>query len=120
VKPGPALLHLLKSYVPASEQIRDAIAKPTPENESRAWDAVSPTVDILRDIYDYSSDLRKSFILIKKALTNLVIESGLPKLLGVLCQGDVSKNLERNQGLAKLFAELLDFVFEFDHLKVKH
>lgn len=45
--------------MPASEQIRDAIAKPTPENETRAWDAVSPTVDILRDIYDYSADLRK-------------------------------------------------------------
>lgn len=59
VKPGPALLHLLRSYVPASEQIRDAIAKPTPENESRAWEAVSPTVDILRDIYDYSADLSK-------------------------------------------------------------
>ncbi|KAK4518786.1 uncharacterized protein ATC70_009009 [Mucor velutinosus] len=103
VKPGPALLHLLKSYVPASDQIRDAIAKPTPENESRAWDAVSPTVDILRDIYDYSADLQE----------------GLPKLLSVLCQGDVSKNLERNQGLAKLFAELLDFVFEFDHLKMR-
>lgn len=39
-------------------------------------------------------------------------------MLGVLCQGDVSKNLEKNQGLAKLFAELLDFVFEFDHLKM--
>ncbi|GAA5805313.1 hypothetical protein EDC94DRAFT_639395 [Helicostylum pulchrum] len=102
VKPGPALLHLLRSYVPASEQIRDAIAKPTPENESRAWEAVSPTVDILRDIYDYSADLKE----------------GLPKLLSVLCQGDVSKNLEKNQGLAKLFAELLDFVFEFDHLKM--
>lgn len=59
VKPGPALLHLLNSYVPASELIRDAIAKPTSENELRAWDAVSPTVDILRDIYEYSSDLRK-------------------------------------------------------------
>lgn len=124
VKPGPALLHLLNSYVPASEQIRDAIAKPTSENELRAWDAVSPTVDILRDIYEYSSDLRKvsnripyqfSFILIF-----ICIEEGLPKLLSVLCQGDVNKNLEKNQGLAKLFAELLDFVFEFDHLKVKY
>ncbi|CAO3657596.1 unnamed protein product [Mucor hiemalis] len=103
VKPGPALLHLLNSYVPASELIRDAITKPTSENELRAWDAVSPTVDILRDIYEYSSDLQED----------------LPKLLSVLCQGDVNKNLEKNQGLAKLFAELLDFVFEFDHLKMR-
>lgn len=48
----------------------------------------------------------------------MLLEEGLPKLLSVLCQGDVSKNLEKNQGLAKLFAELLDFVFEFDHLKM--
>ncbi|KAI8641787.1 hypothetical protein BD408DRAFT_202134 [Parasitella parasitica] len=102
VEPGPALLLLLKNYVPASDQIRDAIAKPTPENESKAWDAVTPTVDFLRNIYGYSADLQE----------------GLPKLLGVLCQGDVSKNLEKNQGLAKLFAELLDFVFEFDNLKM--
>ncbi|KAI8991081.1 hypothetical protein BDF20DRAFT_842543 [Mycotypha africana] len=103
VRPGPTLLSLLKSYVPASEQIRDAIAKPTHENETRAWDAVAPTVDILREIYDYSADLQE----------------GLPELLSVLCQGDVNKNLETNQGLAKLFAELLDFVFEFDHLKMR-
>lgn len=51
-------------------------------------------------------------------MTKDLIEEGLPTLLGVLCQGDVSKNLEKNQGLAKLFAELLDFVFEFDHLKM--
>ena len=43
---------------------------------------------------------------------------GVPKILDVLCQGDVGKNLERHQGLTKLFADILDFVFEFDHLKV--
>lgn len=48
------------------------------------------------------------------------IEENLPKLLSILCEGDVNKNLEKNQGLAKLFAELLDFVFEFDHLKVRN
>lgn len=69
VKPGPALLHLLKSYVPASDQIREAIAKPTPENEATAWDAVAPTVDILRDIYDYSTELRK-YIYIRHHLVN--------------------------------------------------
>lgn len=103
IKPGPTLLSLLESYVPASELIRDAIMKPTPENEAKAWDAVSPTVDALRDVYDYSIDLAQY----------------LPKLLSVLCEGDVNKNLEKNQGLAKLFAELLDFVFEFDSLKMR-
>ncbi|KAI7908233.1 uncharacterized protein BX663DRAFT_493468 [Cokeromyces recurvatus] len=102
IKPVPTLLHLLKNYVPASEQISNAIAKPTPENDSKAWDAVSSTVNILRDIYEYSNDLKEN----------------LPTLLTVLCQGDVNKNLEKNRGLAKLFAELLDFVFEFDQIKM--
>ncbi|KAI8983019.1 hypothetical protein BDB01DRAFT_792072 [Pilobolus umbonatus] len=101
--PGPSLLQSLRNYSPASDQIRDAIAKPTPENESKAWDAVSPTIRMLRDIYDYSSNL----------------QNGLPKVLAVLCEGDANKNLEKNQGLAKLFAELLDFVFEFDNLKMR-
>ena len=61
IKPGPTLLSLLKSYVPASELIRDAIMRPTPENEAKAWDAVSPTVDVLRDVFDYSIDLGMIF-----------------------------------------------------------
>jgi hypothetical protein len=60
VQPGPGLLELLKGYVPASDQIRDAIAKPTPENEKRALNAVSPTVDILRDIFEYATHLGNS------------------------------------------------------------
>jgi hypothetical protein len=39
--------------------------------------------------------------------------------LNILCQGDVNKNLQTHQGLTKLFADVLDFVFEFDHLKVR-
>jgi hypothetical protein len=53
-------------------------------------------------------------------LHSFFLEDGLPKLLNVLCKGgDVTSNLEKNQGLAKLFADVLDFVFEFDHLKVR-
>lgn len=48
------------------------------------------------------------------------IEENIPRLLNVLCQGgDVNKNLETHQGLTKLFADMLDFVFEFDYLKVQ-
>ncbi|KAI8384265.1 uncharacterized protein BYT42DRAFT_511694 [Radiomyces spectabilis] len=104
VKPGPALLASLKNYTSASELIREAIATPNPENENRAWDAVLPTVDVLREFYDYAADLKEN----------------MPRLLNVLCQGDVNKNLEKHQGLTKLFADLLDFVFEFDHLKMRH
>ncbi|KAI7871573.1 hypothetical protein BDF14DRAFT_1762477 [Spinellus fusiger] len=104
VQPGPRLLQVLGQYTSGSTLIRDAIATPNPENENKAWEAVLPTVDMLRDFYDYAGDLGK----------------GLPRLLDVLCQGNVSKNLEEHQGLTKLLADLLDFVFEFDHLKMRN
>lgn len=39
-------------------------------------------------------------------------------LLNVLCEDGVTKDLDRHPGLTKLFADILDFVFEFDYLKV--
>ncbi|CDH55283.1 protein fam49b isoform 1 [Lichtheimia corymbifera JMRC:FSU:9682] len=104
VQPAPDLLGSLRSYRSASELIREAIASPTTENENRAWDAVLPTVDMLRDFYEYASEL----------------EENIPRLLDVLCQGDVNKNLEKHQGLTRLFADILDFVFEFDFLKMRN
>lgn len=42
-------------------------------------------------------------------------------LLNVLCKdGGTTKDLDRNPGLTKLFAEILDFVFEFDNLKIQN
>ena len=61
VQPAPSLLESLKNYRSASDFIRDAIASPTPENEDKAWDAVSPTVDMLRDFYEYASELGKYY-----------------------------------------------------------
>ncbi|KAI9315814.1 hypothetical protein BX666DRAFT_1878434 [Dichotomocladium elegans] len=104
VLPMPDLLKSLQAYRPASEMIRDAIAFPTPENENKAWDAVLPTVDMLRDFFEYASEL----------------EENVPRLLNVLCKGDVNKNLEQHQGLTRLFADILDFVFEFDYLKMRN
>jgi hypothetical protein len=36
----------------------------------------------------------------------------------VLCKDGTTKDLDRHPGLTKLFADLLDFVFEFDYIKV--
>lgn len=121
VQPAPDLLGSLRSYRSASELIREAIASPTTENENRAWDAVLPTVDMLRDFYEYASELGKIKLINHFALLtiNFLIEENIPRLLDVLCQGDVNKNLEKHQGLTRLFADILDFVFEFDFLKVK-
>ncbi|KAI9268297.1 hypothetical protein BDA99DRAFT_505438 [Phascolomyces articulosus] len=103
VQPGPSLLSSLRQYKSASTEVRNAIASPTQENEDIAWRAVLPIVDMLREFHGYSSDLRE----------------GVPRILDVLCQGEVGKNLEKHQGLTKLFADILDFVFEFDHLKMR-
>lgn len=59
VQPNSSLLKSLKEYKPASDSIRNAIAQPTIENEDKAWNAVLPTVDMLRQFYHYSSELGK-------------------------------------------------------------
>lgn len=62
VQPAPNLLGLLRNYKPASELVREAIATPTSENEDKAWDAVQPVVDMLRDFFEYATDLGKCVI----------------------------------------------------------
>lgn len=47
-----------------------------------------------------------------------ILEDAYPKLLKILCEGNVRKNIEQYQALTKLLAEILDFAFEFDYLKV--
>ncbi|KAI7816881.1 hypothetical protein BC939DRAFT_467631 [Gamsiella multidivaricata] len=47
------------------------------------------------------------------------IENCLPQILQTLCIGDVNKNLEKHQTLARILCRLLDFVFEFDSLKMR-
>ncbi|GAN08339.1 FAM49 family protein [Mucor ambiguus] len=106
VQPNSNLLNILKEYKPASDEIRNAIATPNQENEDKAWNAILPTVDALREFYSYSSEL----------------ERGIPMLLNVLCKdgGGTTKDLDRHPGLTRLFAEILDFVFEFDYLKIRN
>ncbi|KAF8946491.1 Protein fam49a, partial [Entomortierella lignicola] len=80
-----------------------AIGEPSPETEAEAWNHVKPSVDRLKKFYHYSTS----------------IETYLPQILEVLCIGDVNTNLEKHQTLAKALCKLLDFVFEFDSLKMK-
>ncbi|KAI9269372.1 hypothetical protein BY458DRAFT_533733 [Sporodiniella umbellata] len=103
IQPTPNLLQSFKHYEPASDAIRDAIASPSAENEDKAWNAVTPTVNMLRTFYYYSSEL----------------ETEIPTLLNVLCKDGTTKDLDRHPGLTKLFADLLDFVFEFDYIKIR-
>jgi hypothetical protein len=63
VQPNSQLLLLLTNYKSASEEIRTAIATPSDENEMNALEAVSPTIEMLRQFYEYSSDLGKRIYL---------------------------------------------------------
>ncbi|KAG0234602.1 Protein fam49a [Mortierella sp. GBA43] len=80
-----------------------AIGDPSPETEAKAWDHVRPAAAKLKMFYQHSTS----------------IENCLPQILQALCIGDVNKNLETNPALARILCRLLDFVFEFDSMKMK-
>ncbi|CAG8447582.1 11000_t:CDS:2 [Ambispora leptoticha] len=103
LQPTDSLLDSLRRYDGCGELIRKAISNPTPENEEEAWQAVQPAVAKLKRYFEYSASL----------------EDALPELLKALCEGNVRSNIEKYQALTKLLADILDFAFEFDYLKMK-
>ncbi|KAF9583540.1 Protein fam49a [Lunasporangiospora selenospora] len=103
LEPTVDLLELLRSYQGCETFIRQAIGHPSPETEAEAWDQIRPAVAKLKMFYRYA----------------ITIQSCLPQILGTLCIGDVNRNLERHQTLAQILCQLLDFVFEFDSIKMK-
>jgi hypothetical protein len=102
LKSGPQILSALASYKGCEEFIRKAITSPSPENEEAAWNAVLPAVEQLKTFYDFS----------------LSLESSFPKLLLHLCKGNVTENLKDQEALAKLLADVFDFVLRFDDAKM--
>lgn len=101
--PTDTLLDSLRRYEGCGDLIRKAISNPTEDSQEEAWQAVQPAVAKLKRYFEYSSTL----------------ENAVPELLKALCEGDVRKNFEQNQSLTKLLADVLDFAFEFDYLKMK-
>jgi len=99
---GPNILDKLFKYDGCEEFIRKAITTPGPETEDAAWKAVLPAVDQLQEFYDFSLELESSF----------------PKLLVALCKNDPKDSLSNLQALAKLLAEVFDFVLRFDDAKM--
>ncbi|XP_031560851.1 protein FAM49B-like [Actinia tenebrosa] len=102
---APRILELLENYTGASAEIRQAISNPSDEAlQEVAWKAVVPLVDQLKQFYEYACEL----------------EAVLPQLLHALCAGNMTpiEHLERQQALAKQFAEILHFTLKFDDLKM--
>jgi len=64
--------------------------------------AVLPAVDQLKTFYDFAQELQETF----------------PKLLSSLCKEDPKAGLSHQQALAKQMGDVIDFVLQFDDLKM--
>ncbi|CAH3111144.1 unnamed protein product [Pocillopora meandrina] len=102
---APQILQELQAYQGAGEEIRQAISNALNEElQEVAWKAVVPLVGKLKTFYEFALEL----------------EAVLPQLLYALCSGPETpiEHLERQQALAKQFAEILHFTLKFDDLKM--
>ncbi|XP_042649693.1 CYFIP-related Rac1 interactor A-like isoform X1 [Tyto alba] len=100
-----AVLAELQSYTGAGQEIREAIQNPGDLRlQERAWSAVCPLVAKLKRFYEFS----------------LRLENALRSLLEALTSPPYAptQHLEREQALAKQFAEILHFTLSFDELKM--
>ncbi|XP_068773743.1 CYFIP-related Rac1 interactor A-like isoform X1 [Struthio camelus] len=100
-----AVLAELRSYTGAGQEIREAIQNPGDlQLQEKAWTAVCPLVAKLKRFYEFS----------------LRLENALRSLLEALTSPPYAptQHLEREQALAKQFAEILHFTLSFDELKM--
>lgn len=107
---------------------KKAITSPSPENEEKAWAAVVPSVDILKDFYEFSLALGGLFFIFPSLMIVfplLVIlrdppEKSLKVLLQNLCtEATMEADLAESQALTKQLALVFDFVLRFDDLKAR-
>jgi len=99
---SPQSIELLQGYTGCEDPIRKALGEPSPEHDKVAWTSVRDNVDIIYKFYKHSQEIEKVF----------------PKLLVVLCDGDVQTLISQNQALVRQYAELLSFGFHFDEIKM--
>ncbi|KXS09499.1 DUF1394-domain-containing protein [Gonapodya prolifera JEL478] len=102
LREAPQILALLQRYEGNSDLIRKAISNPGPATENEAWKSLLPAVTKLRDFYEFSGK----------------IEGSLPKVLGLLCAGDVEDNLRHHQATARQLVDILHFATRFDDIKM--
>lgn len=102
-----SILTDLQAYKGAGPEIRDAIQNPNDiQLQEKAWNAVCPLVVRLKRFYEFS-------IRLEKALQSLLESLTCPPYTP-------TQHLEREQALAKEFAEILHFTLRFDELKMRN
>uniref|UniRef100_V9KY08 Protein FAM49A-like protein n=1 Tax=Callorhinchus milii TaxID=7868 RepID=V9KY08_CALMI len=100
-----SVLEELQAYSGAGPAIRQAIQNPSDEQQQDdAWNVVRPLVGKLKKFYQFSLRLEKALRSLLEALT-------CPPY-------SPTQHLEREQALAKQFAEILHFTLSFDELKM--
>ncbi|TSN30244.1 Protein FAM49A [Bagarius yarrelli] len=101
-----SILQGLQAYKGAGQEIRDAIQNPNDLLlQERAWNSVCPLVIRLKKFYGFSLKLEKA---LKSLLECLTCPPYTP-----------TQHLEKEQALAKQFAEILHFTLRFDELKMR-
>uniref|UniRef100_A0A3Q2ZNN6 Family with sequence similarity 49 member A n=1 Tax=Kryptolebias marmoratus TaxID=37003 RepID=A0A3Q2ZNN6_KRYMA len=102
-----SILAGLQAYKGAGQEIRDAIQNPNVLSlQEQAWNSVCPLVIKLKNFYDFSNRLEDA---LKSLLESLTCAPLTP-----------TQHLEREQALAKQFAEILHFTLRFDELKMRN
>lgn len=99
------ILMIVRNYPGAAAQIRSAIERYTDDAaQEAAWEALVPLVHQLRICYDFGVYLAQT----------------VPRLLHALCSDELTvwEHLESQQALFKQFAEILDFIMQFDNIKM--
>ncbi|XP_040017159.2 CYFIP-related Rac1 interactor A isoform X3 [Gasterosteus aculeatus] len=96
----------LQAYKGAGQEIRDAIQNPNNFTlQERAWNSVCPLVIKLKRFYSFSLRLEEALQSLLECLTCPLLTP--------------TQHLEREQALAKQFAEILHFTLRFDELKMR-
>jgi hypothetical protein len=73
LKASEGILSQIASFKGCDDVIRKAITTPGAETEKAAWDAIVPSVDILKEFYDFSVDLEQ-VLLVKIRYTNVLTQ----------------------------------------------
>jgi len=97
-----AILQSLRQYTGCGELIRKAISNPSPQTEEDAWNGLCPSAVKLKKYYEFSQRIEDIF----------------PRILYLLCIGNIPQNLEKYQATTRKLADLLNFVLQFDDLKM--
>ncbi|XP_061843378.1 CYFIP-related Rac1 interactor A isoform X2 [Nerophis lumbriciformis] len=101
-----SILSSLQAYKGAGQEIRDAIQNPGDFMlQERAWNSVCPLVIKLKKFYSFSLRLEEA---LQSLLESLTCPPHTP-----------TQHLEKEQALAKQFAQILHFTLRFDELKMR-